>query len=213
MKDYFEVNITHDLNGQFVLEFQKDVTYIATNDHEYHLQIIYPQQSEQTEKKYPCMVYFMSTTNKREEIYHKIPRLSQFAQRGYVVVLMETPQDSCTYEMQAKLMGKAFTFLKEHGKKYSVDTDNMFIWRDGDHEEMIIDESLDLSKEEQEPINANAIVCFGGKEQMKYFEEKFDSMIPPVLMIPCDQKEYVDTGFWTEDVFDIIEDFISSYIA
>ncbi len=212
MAIYQEINITHDLKGQIILNYHKDIIYIVDGE-EYHLQIIFPDNPK-NEKKYPCIVYMMSSNEKNEDIYHKIPRLSQFAQRGFVVALIERPVKVSNYEEKTIMLQSAVSYLTKHAACYHIEPQNMFIWRDATYEDnntaVDLDQFVMTHKEFHSTVKA--IVSFGGKEQMNMLYEKLQAQIPPMLLIPCNIRETSNLEFWTEDVFDVIEDFISNYI-
>lgn len=214
MTSYQEVNIVHDMAGNIVLDYEKDVTYIINDGEELHLQIIYPITQTQKQRTYPCIVYMMSTNEKKEEIYHNIPRLTQFAQRGFVIALMEKPSENATYEEQIYLLRSAVHYLNEHAETYNISPENMFIWRDGSHKDHLSNTNLKDSSAQQTEYRTDikAIVCFGEKEQMKMICSQLNFTIPPILMLPCEENETSNLEFWTEDIFDIIEDYLINYI-
>lgn len=215
MASYQEVNITHDLRGEIILDYHKDITYIVDGEEVYHLQIIFPiNPKNEIEKKYPCIVYMMSTNERNDDIYHKIPRLSQFAQRGFVVALIEPPINTSTYEVKTVMLQNAVQYLTANAACYNIEPQNMFIWRDATHEDnnLAVDFDHFVTTHTEFHTTVKAIVSFGGKEQMNMLYAKLTAEIPPMLMIPCEVKKTLNLEFWTEDVFDVIEDFLSNYI-
>lgn len=216
MERYKEIKISEDLQGQVVLDYKKDVTYISNNGEELHLQMIIPSATDESvQKKYPCILYLMSKVEEKKDLDRSIPRLTQLAKRGYVIVLMETPKEHSTYQKQLEFCQLAIQYLVENESSYPIAMQNLFILRDANQEEQL-DETMIKDKllvqENQHDHKIRAIICLGGKDQMNVLEKKMDYAIPPVLMLSGDSKKEDHPEFWTEETIDIMEDFLSSYI-
>lgn len=216
MESYKEFQISDDLQGQVVLDYKKDVTYLSRDGENLHLQMIIPSTTnESKQKKYPCIIYLMSKVEEKKDIDRSIPRLTQLAKRGYVIALMETPEEHSTYERQLELSRLAIQYLVENEASYPIAIHNMFILRDGNQEEQLDETMIQgklLVQENQHNCKIHAIICLGGKNQMRILEKKIDYAIPPVLMLSAKSMKEDHPEFWTEETIDIMEDFMSSYI-
>lgn len=211
--EFLEINLGHEQPGEVILDYKKDITYSSEGDGKLVLHVIYPVANKTGEKRhYPVVLYFMANYDYKQEYYHNMPRLAQFSQRGYAVGVMEMPAGHASYETQSRLIKDAVDTLEQYKNDLNLDVENIFILRDGCEEQE--ENRIDTNAICFEPFSSKfrAIICFGGQQSIKNIYEKLKDSMPPVLMIPCNSRENSKLDFWTEEVFDYVEDFMSNYI-
>jgi len=118
-----------------------DVVYAHESDIDLHLQIVKPDT--QAGVKLPCIIYIQGSAWFKQNCYAKIPVLSEFCKRGYVIASVEyRPSTTATYPAQIQDVKTAVRFMRKNAEKYNVDTANLFIWGDSSGGNMSLLEAL-----------------------------------------------------------------------
>ena len=207
MGTYQEIKLSKDVE-EVVLSYSKDVTYIANGGEDQHLQMIYPSKTEQ-EKKYPVILYVLE--GDQEAIYNKIPSLTKFAQRGYVIAMVVARKESD--KEQENEYEAVLEFLQKNGEFYHLNMEQLFVLRDS----MLIGESsksLVIKKLEEKQLfkGIKAFISFGGSEEVKKLSNDVLNC-PPILCVRGNGDLADQNRWWSEDNLDVLEDFMSNYIS
>lgn len=206
MGKYQEVKIAKSQVEEFVLNYSKDITYSVEGQEQHKLQIIYPNKAQSTsERVYPGIIYQLQVDTENESIYDKVPQLAMFAQRGYVIVLVENCREA-DYKV-------VLEYLHANAIEFNLAKEYLFVLREVNQE---VPASLGIMKEvvtRQEDVLGyiKAIISLGNKEHFKELCEDTQLKLPPVLSLVTDEG-VSDQNSWTEETFDRIEDFMSNYI-
>lgn len=105
----------------------KDVVYEHRSGTDLHLQIIRPKGKNVL----PCVVYVVGSAWFKQNCQHQIGNMSRFAERGFVVAIMEYRHSGiATFPAQMLDCKNAVRFMRRNAAKYGVDTRNVFVWGD-----------------------------------------------------------------------------------
>lgn len=113
--------------GKFLLEYYPDVVYKHIDGVNLRLQILTPR----TKQKHPCIVYVKGSAWKQQKLYRNVPALSRFAERGYVIAIVEYRHTGIAkFPAQVEDTKTAIRFMRMNADKYNVDPTNVFVWGD-----------------------------------------------------------------------------------
>ena len=151
-------------------QLHANVLYATKSGVPLHLHIIQPKQAEGEERLFPLVVYVQGSAWFKQDIGYEIPQLSRFANKGYVVAVVEyRPSTVAPFPAQIKDTKTAIRFLMKNASTYSIDPEKIVLWGDssGGHTAAMTGVTLngpDLSDESpiDEPIRLKAIVDFYG---------------------------------------------------
>lgn len=190
------------------LKYSKDVNYVTSGEHEKMLQMIYPDSKGAVDKTYPGILYVLEEHSDPLDIYEHIPSLVKFAQRGYVVALMKHHPVSDDL-MVADDCEAALQFLLQNADIYHLDQGRLCLWRDAIRSKNTTDSNkLDWNQKDL-LHNIKAVISLGGTGNIATNVEKAD--FPPTLLVAGDKDAY-DNNWWSEQNFDVMEDFMSNYV-
>lgn len=128
-----------NVNDYPVVTYHKDVEYKVIDDTHLHLQILEPRTADG--RSLPCVVYVQGSAWLKQNVYQNVTALSRFAERGFVVAIVEYRHtDIAPFPAQLVDSKTAIRFMRKHAKTYHVNPDNMFIWGDssGGHTSLFI---------------------------------------------------------------------------
>ncbi len=115
-------------SDNFNLQYIEDVVYLERGTQQLKLKIILTCDYS---VRYPLIVYIPGSAFRRQNIKASIPNISLLAAKGYAVAVLEYrgSEDACfpSVVLDAKA---GIAFAKEYMKKYSVDTEKVFIMGD-----------------------------------------------------------------------------------
>lgn len=122
-----------------VLSFEKethpvryisDVCYANENGTALTLQILQPDVVGAT-KPYPCVVYVQGSAWMKQDVYANLPVLAKFAERGYVVAIVEYRHSGiAAFPAPLQDVKSAIRFMRKNAETYHVDAENLFVWGD-----------------------------------------------------------------------------------
>lgn len=151
----------------YEIYYREDVVYIERAGRKLHLQIIGPIDAK---KPLPCIVYIPGSAFHEQNVKERMPQLSYFAQRGFVVAALEYRGSECAAFPAQALDAKAGVhFMKEHAKEYNIHPDNLFLMGDssGAHTAMMAAFSYGVNELEEDgrrsskPIVKGVIDLYG----------------------------------------------------
>ena len=142
--DYFKNPTWHecasDMNTAQVLEFDdvvrpvnytKDVVYNASCGEALTLQILSQKRISSAVELQPCVVFIPGSAWMKQNVYSRVTTISQFAQLGYVVAVVEyTHSGLAAFPAPLKDVKAAIRYMRKNADKYSVDANNIFVWGD-----------------------------------------------------------------------------------
>lgn len=133
-----KIPTTGDEMGSYIYP---DVEYANVDGVPLHLMILVPQSRNLNgvEKKYPCLVYVQGSAWFKQNINAKAGLLARFAEKGYVVAIVEYRDTSIApFPAVAVDTRNAIRFMKVHANEYGVDETKMFVGGDssGGHASM-----------------------------------------------------------------------------
>jgi acetyl esterase/lipase len=179
MKDVKKLTIKHEI----LVNYTPNVVYIKRDNLDLNLQILSPVIK--SKKPLPCIVYVQGSAWMKQNVYMGIPKLSNFAERGFVVAIVEyRPSIVATFPAQVQDAKTAIRFMRKNAEKYNIDPNNIFIWGDssGGHTAVFVglcSGNMDLDTEAYTEFsdNVNAVIDFYGPTdiaKMKDFPSIFD---------------------------------------
>ncbi|RPD44064.1 alpha/beta hydrolase [Paracnuella aquatica] len=133
----------------------------------------------------PCIVYVQGSAWMKQDVYHNLPQLAEFAKRGYVIAIVEyRPSSVAKFPAQLQDAKTAIRFMRANADTFNIDVDNVFVWGDssGGHTALMVgltqnNPELDTKDLDQYSIKVNAIVDFYGPTditQMNYEPSTWD---------------------------------------
>lgn len=121
------------------VSYRNDVVYAQKNGKDLHLQIITPYFKDR--KPLPCIVYVQGSAWMKQNVYSCIPSLSRFAQKGYVVAVVEYRDTSIEpFPAQTIDAKTAIRFMRKNAARYNIDPEAIAIWGDssGGHTSLMV---------------------------------------------------------------------------
>ena len=111
------------------LIYMKDVVYATKDGHDLKLQIVMPQPYDDTQRRFPCIMYVRGSAWMKQDLYADVPQISAMAKRGYVIAIVEyRPSEVATFPAQRDDAVTAIEYMREHADEYGVDERNIFVW-------------------------------------------------------------------------------------
>ena len=111
------------------LTYLKDVVYATKDGHDLKLQIVMPQPYDDTQRRFPCIMYVRGSAWMKQDLYADVPQISAMAKRGYVIAIVEyRPSDVATFPAQRDDAVTAIEYMRAHADEYGVDERNIFVW-------------------------------------------------------------------------------------
>lgn len=110
-----------------------NIEYANINGMPLHLQIITPQSrnTQNINKKYPCIVYVQGSAWKKQNINAKLGLLARLAEKGYVNAVVEYRHSGIApFPAVALDTRNAIRFMKVHAAEYGLDEMKLFVGRD-----------------------------------------------------------------------------------
>ena len=94
------------------------------------MDIIYPQQSQHTDERYPLIVFLQGSGWTVPGFGYEIPQMCRFAQEGYIVAMVTHRHAN---EARGKLgfledTKSAIRFLRANAEKYKIDPERICMW-------------------------------------------------------------------------------------
>lgn len=187
MQDYYNNPEWHECHSEMrsarimafperhpVVRYIPDVVYMDSMGGDLTLQILKPEGGGENEK-YPCVVYIVGSAWMKQNVYGNLPALSRFAERGYVVAVVEYVHTGIApFPVQLQNVKTAIRFMRKNADEYGVDADNLFVWGDssGGHLALmaavtgnVAEFDTDLYREY--PTTFNACVSYYGISDIK----------------------------------------------
>ena len=110
-----------------------NVEYANINGMPLHLQIITPQSrnTQNDNKKYPCIVYVQGSAWKKQNINAKLGLLARLAEKGYVIAVVEYRHSGIApFPAVALDTRNAIRFMKVHAAEYGLNEMKLFVGGD-----------------------------------------------------------------------------------
>jgi acetyl esterase/lipase len=150
-----------------------NVVYAHKSDMDLHLTIIKPvlKESNGEESKttrFPIVIYVQGSAWFKQNMGNEVAQLSRFADRGYIVALVEyRPSTVAPFPAQVEDAKSAIRFMIEHGEEYYGDPEKLVVWGDssGGHTASMVGTTLDtrdFDTLEGEPIKLKAVIDYYG---------------------------------------------------
>ncbi len=110
--------------------YTKDVVYATVDGYDLHLQIMTPYSRNQPvgSRTYPCMLYVQGSAWMKQDCYAGVPLVSKYAQRGYVVGIIEyrhsgiAPFPACIVDAR-----NAVRFMKKNAETFHIDPEKIVL--------------------------------------------------------------------------------------
>jgi acetyl esterase/lipase len=175
------------LKPEVMVMYTPNVIYTKRDNLDLSLQILSPNLSDK--KKLPCVIYVQGSAWMKQDVYKVIPQLSKFAQRGFLVAIVEyRPSAVSPFPAQIQDAKTAIRFMRKNAEKYNIDPENIFIWGDssGGHTSVFAGVSsgnkvLDTEEYAEYSDKVNAVVDFYGPTdiaKMQDFPSSFNHNTP-----------------------------------
>lgn len=110
-----------------------NVEYANVDGVPLHLQIIIPRSrnTENSGKKYPCLVYVQGSAWMQQNINAKLGLLARLSEKGYVIAVVEyRHSEIAPFPATAIDTRNAIRFMKVHADEYAVEADQVFVGGD-----------------------------------------------------------------------------------
>jgi acetyl esterase/lipase len=135
-----------------------------------HLHIIEPRQGEDENMTFPLILFIQGSAWLQQDIGNELAQLSRFAQRGFVIAIVEyRPSTVAPFPAQIKDTKTALRFMKNHAATYHANTESIVLWGDssGGHTAVMTGVSLELETLDDEsptidPISVKAVIDYYG---------------------------------------------------
>ncbi|WP_160680115.1 alpha/beta hydrolase [Clostridium sp. C8-1-8] len=161
------------------LEYRENVIYVSRDGLDLRLQIIIPTYFDMRGKKFPCIVYVQGSAWMKQNLYANIPQLSKFAERGYVMALVEyRPSQVAPFPAQVQDVKTAIRYLRKNASEYNIDSNNIAVWGDssGGHTAVLVGitqemENIDVEEYSEYSAKVNAVIDYYGPTDITKMNE------------------------------------------
>lgn len=93
------------------------------------MQLLVPY--DRTDRRCPAVLFINGAAWRRQEMYNKLPTLSNLAQRGLAVAAVQVrPSDEAVFPAQVEDVRAAAAFLRARAAEFHVDPDRLFLMGD-----------------------------------------------------------------------------------
>lgn len=148
------------------VNYQGNVVYDHQSDMDLVIQLITPNGG--WGKKYPCVIFIQGAAWYAQALYSNVANLMEFAKRGYVVASVQhRPSTTAKFPAQIQDIKTAVRFVRKNANRFSVDTDNIFVWGDssGGNLSLLLtvtadQPALDTDAYGTESVDVNACVAY-----------------------------------------------------
>lgn len=108
-----------------------DVVYRQVEEQALHLHILLPTQDKECKQCFPLLVYIQGSAWKQQSTGKELAQLCRFAQRGYVIAIVQY-RDSSQAVFPAQILDAkyAIDFMMQHARMYFVDKERLYVWGD-----------------------------------------------------------------------------------
>ena len=107
--------------------YHKDVVYKSVDSLSLTLQILQPRMGGSGSM--PCILFVRGSGWEKQNPYDRIPRMCDFARRGYVVAIVEHRHSGIAkFPSPLEDVKTAVRFMRANAGNYDVDPDNIFLW-------------------------------------------------------------------------------------
>ncbi|WP_029502031.1 hypothetical protein [Lachnoclostridium phytofermentans] len=179
----------------FVTSTKQGKRLIFESMQPYSMEVFYPKSCSLNQSKIPCICFLSETKKGTEEGIKNYASLAQFAERGYFVVILH--KESSFHDMES--MNQCLFSVKEYfkdNKKYSCDIERMVIWMD------------QIPREVPDSITCSAFVAYHDNQNDAEVSTKLIEIGKDSSKVLCLSG---GDGLWSDDIFNIVEDYIVSY--
>ena len=94
------VQMLNQTDELWKLTYLKDVVYATKDGHDLKLQIVMPQPYDDTQWRFPCIMYVRGSAWMKQDLYADVPQISAMAKRGYVIAIVEYRPSEATFPAQ-----------------------------------------------------------------------------------------------------------------
>lgn len=153
-----------------------DVVYSSRDGNDLTLQILRPKADfGGTMNRFPCVIYIQGSAWMKQDVYANLPALAKFAERGYVVAVVEyTHSGLAAFPAPLQDVKTAIRFMRKNADIYGVDEANLFVWGDssGGHLSLMTAvtggvEEFDTLLYKEYSTDINACVSYYGVSDIK----------------------------------------------
>lgn len=145
-----------------------DVNYVSRHGLDLKLQILRPEGKPGEMKKLPCIVFIPGSAWFKQNVYFNLPTFAKFAERGYVIALVEyTHSEVAPFPAPLQDVKTAIRFMRKEAERYGVDVNNLFVWGDssGGHMSLMSvltadQPAFDTDVYGEYPISVNACIAY-----------------------------------------------------
>lgn len=114
------------------IDYINNVVYSSRDGNNLTLQILRPKTGfGEVMKRCPCVIYIQGSAWMKQNVYANLPALAKFAERGYVVAVVEyTHSGLAPFPVPLQDVKTAIRFMRKNADTYGVDEANLFVWGD-----------------------------------------------------------------------------------
>ena len=111
---------------EIFVTYLKDVEYAVEDEVHLHLQILKPSVRNDTERKYPCMVYVQGSAWGEQNVYAEMCSLTNIVKRGFVVAVVQYRHSGqAPFPAQIQDAKNAIRFLRKHADEFNIMPEKM----------------------------------------------------------------------------------------
>lgn len=160
------------------------VPYATKDGMALHLHIIEPRQGEDENLVFPLLMFVQGSGWRLQNTGASLASLSRFAQRGYVIAVVQyRPSSLAPFPAQVLDTKTALRFMRAHAATYHADPDRVVVWGDssGGHTAVMVGVTLDNAAVDEcdpadDPLPVAAIVDYYGPTDISRMNDEPSTM-------------------------------------
>lgn len=149
-----------------------------------HLHIIEPDQTDEEDLTFPLVVFIPGSAWFQQSMGGMLAQLSRFAQRGYVIALVEyRPSPVAPFPAQIRDTRSAIRFLRANAQTYNLEPNDIIVWgtSSGGHTAVMAgitleDAIFDDESDKIPPKAIKAVIDFYGPTDISKMNEEPSTM-------------------------------------
>ncbi|MDR0416888.1 MAG: alpha/beta hydrolase [Propionibacteriaceae bacterium] len=156
-----------------------NVVYAVKSGLPLHLHIIWPPMDDWlSDQRYPAVLFAQGSGWQEQSLGQWLLPLGKFAQRGYVVAIVECrPSALALFPGAVRDLNSAVRFLTDNAERYKADPDRLAAWGDssGAHTAVLsylTEGRQDFSDEPVAPLGLRAVVDYYGPSDLTRMQDE-----------------------------------------
>lgn len=111
--------------------YQPDICYVNRDGIERTLQVIIPETTQNSDKKYPAILHVQGSAWKKQDVYKRVGVMEDFAKKGFVTAILQYRESEIApFPAPVEDAKTGIRFLRKNAERFNIDPENIFLMGD-----------------------------------------------------------------------------------